>query len=168
MKKNKINTWEKTTPAGKQKKLEALQRGLVTCRENFKNRLLTISTEELGISARRKKVFNEQDERCNKCKIADWNGEPLTFELEHIDGNPENNVRENLEMLCPNCHAQTDTWRGRSKKRKHENYTKDQLLRAYVATGSIGKALTSLGIKPNGSNRKRMSDILITARVIQW
>lgn len=40
-------------------------------------------------------------------------GERITFELDHIDGNNTNNSRENLRGLCPNCHSQTKTWRGK-------------------------------------------------------
>jgi len=53
---------------------------------------------------------------CSKCKIIDWEGELLNMELDHIDGDRTNHVLSNLRMLCPNCHAQTDTYR--SKKRK--------------------------------------------------
>lgn len=47
-----------------------------------------------------------------------WNGQPLTLELEHKNGNPCDNRLENLEFLCPNCHAQTDTSRGKNSRKK--------------------------------------------------
>lgn len=48
---------------------------------------------------------------CDECKIPPiWNGKPLVFQLEHHDGNAKNNARENLRLLCPNCHTQTPTW----------------------------------------------------------
>jgi len=50
------------------------------------------------------------------CGISDWKGKPITLELEHIDGNKYNNRLENLKLLCPNCHSQTKTWRGRKNK----------------------------------------------------
>ena len=53
------------------------------------------------------------------CGITEWMGNPLPFELDHIDGNRSNNCLDNLRMLCPNCHAQTETWcRRRSRLRK--------------------------------------------------
>lgn len=55
--------------------------------------------------------------RCNKCRGTEWLGEPLPLELEHRDGNPGNNQLSNLELLCPNCHAQTPTYRSRNRKR---------------------------------------------------
>ena len=54
--------------------------------------------------------------KCEKCGITEWNGQPTPIELDHIDGNRHNNTIENLRILCPNCHAQTSTYRGRNKK----------------------------------------------------
>lgn len=47
---------------------------------------------------------------CNVCKISEWQGKELTLQIDHIDGNHNNTTVENLRWLCPNCHAQTDTW----------------------------------------------------------
>lgn len=42
-------------------------------------------------------------------------GQKIALELDHINGNNRDNRIENLRILCPNCHAMTDTWRGRNK-----------------------------------------------------
>lgn len=73
----------------------------------------------LGSDNRRRRVFEEQDYHCNKCKLGVWMNKPITLELEHKDGNPKNNVRSNLEALCPNCHSYTETWRGRNRSTKN-------------------------------------------------
>ena len=54
-------------------------------------------------------------EICEVCGIVDWNGKKLSFELDHIDGDRTNHRIENLRIICPNCHSQTDTFRGRNK-----------------------------------------------------
>jgi hypothetical protein len=53
---------------------------------------------------------------CNSCKLTEWLGKPIPLELEHKDGNHDNNSLNNLELLCPNCHAFTPTYRGKNKK----------------------------------------------------
>ena len=67
----------------------------------------------------RKKLLSEglKEARCEKCDNTEWNGLPIPLEVHHKDGCKENNQLDNLEMLCPNCHAQTDTYRGRNRKK---------------------------------------------------
>jgi hypothetical protein len=51
---------------------------------------------------------------CNKCQLSQWNNKPIPLELEHINGNPKDHRKKNLILLCPNCHAQTPTYRGKN------------------------------------------------------
>ena len=59
--------------------------------------------------------------RCEKCGIITWNNLPITLQLHHIDGNHENNNLDNLQILCPNCHSQTNTYAGKKLKNKEKN-----------------------------------------------
>ena len=60
---------------------------------------------------------------CGWCEINKYSGN-VPIELEHIDGNSENNSLENLKLLCPNCHSLTPTYKalntgnGRHSRRK--------------------------------------------------
>lgn len=55
---------------------------------------------------------------CARCANSGcWEGEPLTLQIDHINGDWRDNRRENLRYLCPNCHAITDTWCGRNRWR---------------------------------------------------
>ena len=54
---------------------------------------------------------------CESCDCGSvWNGKPITLQLDHIDGNSDNNTLGNIRWLCPNCHTQTETWCARNKK----------------------------------------------------
>ncbi len=62
------------------------------------------------------------ENKCYECGLVEWKGKPMSFELEHKNGNRFDNRLENLTFLCPNCHSQTRYFRGRNKK-KHEKKT---------------------------------------------
>lgn len=54
---------------------------------------------------------------CRDCLLeAEWNGKPLSLQLEHVNGVDDDNRLENLCFLCPNCHSQTDTYAGKNNK----------------------------------------------------
>jgi hypothetical protein len=51
---------------------------------------------------------------CNRCDLLEWNSKPIPLELNHKNGDNSDHRIENLELLCPNCHAQTDNYRGKN------------------------------------------------------
>lgn len=53
--------------------------------------------------------------KCWECGITEWKNKPIGLELEHIDGNSDNNELDNLSLLCPNCHSQTSTYKAKNK-----------------------------------------------------
>ena len=52
---------------------------------------------------------------CSVCGITEHNGLPIVLECDHIDGNHKNNTVDNLRLICPNCHSQTDTYKNKNK-----------------------------------------------------
>ncbi len=56
--------------------------------------------------------------QCENCSLTTWLGQPIALELDHINGVSNDHRLDNLRLLCPNCHAQTPTWRGRNKSRE--------------------------------------------------
>lgn len=73
---------------------------------------LVLNGPKIGTSQLRQKLYvaGLKQPKCEKCGIENWQEKSLSFHLEHKDGNNRNNQLTNLEILCPNCHSQTDTY----------------------------------------------------------
>lgn len=71
-----------------------------------------------------KKLIDEgyKEYKCEnpECGLSEWHGKPISLQVHHIDGNHYNCSLENLMILCPNCHSQTDSFCGRGRKNKKE------------------------------------------------
>lgn len=61
----------------------------------------------------KKHLIKHLGHKCQKCLTSVWYDEPVALELHHNDGDRTNNNITNLQLLCPNCHAQTHNWRGK-------------------------------------------------------
>ena len=53
---------------------------------------------------------------CEICQLNNWMGKTINLELHHIDGDRTNHSLSNLQLVCPNCHSQTETFRARNRK----------------------------------------------------
>jgi 5-methylcytosine-specific restriction endonuclease McrA len=77
---------------------EILQKDTITSSHKLKNRLF--------LNGLKSKI-------CEIYGLSEWMGKPIPLELDHINGVNSDNRLENLRILCPNCHAQTTTYRGK-------------------------------------------------------
>lgn len=87
-----------------------------TCHKEFKFKQASKDIEA-GFKVSKhilKKYLIAKDDRCSICGITEWNCKPLTLDLDHIDGNSDNDSLDNVRLLCPNCHSQTDTYKGKN------------------------------------------------------
>ncbi len=75
------------------------------------------------------------------------------MELDHIDGDNKNNLKENLRLLCPNCHAKTPTWRKRKVKNgQNSRHNEDVMLTAIKESGNMNQVLKKLDLKWGSAN----------------
>lgn len=95
--------------------------------------------------------------RCECCGLTKWLDMDITLEVHHIDGDKLNNDEENLSLLCPNCHALTDTFRGRNMQKA---YVSDiEFADALQQSKNVRQALLKLNLTPKGANYKRAYEI---------
>lgn len=109
---------------------EIIQLGLTTDHFNHTNRsgstkkllIEDILVEGSGYNSSRlkKRLVKEglKEDTCEECGGGNsWNNKPLVIQLDHINGVHSDNRIDNLRLLCPNCHSQTDTFTSKNRKR---------------------------------------------------
>ena len=73
-------------------------------------------------------ILERDDHKCVICGCGEeYNGKPLTLQIDHIDGNSDNNFPNNLRILCPNCHSQTENFGSKGKGSRYKKSTKRNL-----------------------------------------
>lgn len=106
--------------------------------------------------AKHRVVINDLLEyKCSRCGIDEWYGETIVLELDHINGVNNDHRLDNLRFLCPNCHSQTDTFRGRNKNTGKTKVSDQDLLTALQESSNIRQALQKVGLAPKGGNYER-------------
>lgn len=84
----------------------------------------------------KKYLIENYGEKCFECgQLPSHNKKPLVLQLDHIDGNSDNNYPSNIRLLCPNCHSQTDNFGSKGKGNRYKKITKrNQYLQNYKAS----------------------------------
>tara|TARA_R110000851_G_C12870142_1_gene544880 strand:+ start:79 stop:714 length:636 start_codon:yes stop_codon:yes gene_type:complete len=97
---------------------------------------------------------------CSECGISEWNDKPISLDLDHINGVNNDHRIENLRYLCPNCHSQTPTYKGKNINSGVIKVTDQELITAYENCGNIRQTLISVGLAPKGGNYARVKRVI--------
>lgn len=83
------------------------------------NEILIENSTYTNMSCLKKRLLDEDilKYQCSICGISEWNGKPLSLQIDHKNGKHTDNRLGNLRLLCPNCHSQTETFAGRKLKK---------------------------------------------------
>ena len=147
---------EKVRESNKNRPKEMWEKIGLKRKETHKQNILTSNYEDLSFESLRFRILYEQENKCNKCGLDKWLGQDIILELEHKDGNNKNNVRDNLEMICPNCHSLTETWRGRNKKERRHRVPDERLLESLLINDwNMRQSLLDVGLSAKGGNYNR-------------
>ena len=106
--------------------------------------------------------------KCENCGLTEWLGSPIPLEVHHLDGKELNSELSNLILLCPNCHALTDNYRGRNINNTTPNKTEEEFVDALKNSSSIRQALISLGLTPKGGNYVRANELIQKYQIEQF
>lgn len=96
-------------------------------------------------------------QKCECCGITEWLGNPIKLEVHHLDGDRLNNELENLKLLCPNCHAYTETY---CRKTTTVVVEDEVLAQALKDSPNIRQALIKVGMTPKGGNYTRARELI--------
>lgn len=103
-------------------------------------------------------LVNLRGHKCEQCGNTTWNNQEIPLEIHHLDGDHLNNVLDNLQLLCPNCHAQTNNYKGKNQRKRRE-YSEEEYAKALRENPNVRQALLSLGLDGSGGNYARAYDI---------
>jgi hypothetical protein len=84
----------------------------------------------------------------------------IPLEVHHIDGDKLNNVESNLKLVCPNCHALTDSYCGKNSNKNRKYIDDDTFAEALISSKNIRQALLKLGLTAKGGNYTRARELI--------
>ena len=104
--------------------------------------------------------------KCECCGNEQWLNTPIKLEVHHKNGNKCDCTEDNLQLLCPNCHAYTDNF---GTKNLSQNYISDDIILAAIPKHkNIREVLLSLGLSDAGANYSRVREILFNNPAVSF
>lgn len=103
--------------------------------------------------------------KCENCGLEEWMGKPIALEVHHEDGDSLNNDISNLKLLCPNCHALTDNYRGKNINKGSKKVSDNELVQSLKDSPNIRQALKNVGLTAKGGNYQRARELIFTYNI---
>ena len=119
----------------------------------------------IKISAALNALVALRGHKCEGCGLECWFDKPIRLEVHHIDGDSLNNELNNLQLLCPNCHSLTASFRGRNINSGHKIVSDEVLLNSLRENKNIRQALKSVGLTAKGGNYQRARDLIYSNNI---
>jgi DNA-binding transcriptional ArsR family regulator len=104
-----------------------------------------------------------KDGRCERCGIESWRGLPLSLQLHHANGIPDDNRLENLLLLCPNCHSQTP-----SHSRKRASAGSTQVRRGPRARPGVTRKRVAELLAGGASIKEAARQLGLSKSTVSW
>ena len=98
--------------------------------------------------------------KCENCGLEEWQGKKIPLEVHHIDGDELNSDLNNLQILCPNCHALTDNYKGKNINSGLTIVSDEELVKALNDYPNIRQALMAVGLTGKGGNYVRANELI--------
>jgi sugar diacid utilization regulator len=133
-----------------------------TTKERFIREVLKENGLEWRNSAIKAKLleFDMVKDACSICNQANiWNGKPLVLQLDHINGKSRDNRLENIRLVCPNCHSQTDTF-GSKNRKKFEKVSDAAFKEALLNSPTVNMAIKKVGLSSCSKSYERARKLL--------
>lgn len=104
----------------------------------------------------KKRLIEERGKRCESCQASEWMGYEIPIQVHHIDGDRSNNLKENLLLLCPNCHAITDNWCGKNTRK----VTEEDIIKAAKISKTYSEICSRVGWSSTADHYARIKKVL--------
>jgi len=109
-----------------------------------------------------KELLKIRPQECECCHFTQWLNQPIKLQVHHIDGDNTNNLVENLQLLCPNCHSYTDSW---CKNKNKKIVTDAELIQALSISKTIHQALILVGLNTSGTHYNRAKRLILENKI---
>lgn len=133
-----------------------IDKTVATNYNNRKEKIAFGNFDSLSSALKREQILHEQNQKCNICNCEQmWNNMKLKFQLDHISGDRKDESRVNLQMICPNCHSQTDTYGGKNGTK----ITNKQIEDAILQYSNNNQLCIAIGLNPSAYAYERINRI---------